>query len=140
MSKNDHMELDKLLCTLSLGWKVIIITLSSHWFPLNLYLEIGTCKIFLFNIIISTCAVIIQVLFGQLWWDFMNSASMSYFEDIISQQIPSPQVLTTFLILYNFPCILGIGFALHIYQLGFWILYGHLFSASWPVTDICYSI
>lgn len=84
--RTDHLTLDNLLGTLCLE-AIYSPSPCSHWWLVILHLGVRAHGISLTNIAMLTAAGITQVLFRQLYSsDVMGPASLSYIQDIISQQ------------------------------------------------------
>lgn len=81
----DHLGMGSLSRGLSLE-NTESLSLSSYYLPVVLHLGVGTCKIFLIHINMSTGIVIVTVLFRKpCCWNFICAASLSYKEDTIFQ-------------------------------------------------------
>lgn len=81
----DHLGMGSLSRGLSLE-KTESLSLSSYYLPVVLHLGVGTCKIFLIHINMSTGIVIVTVLFRKpCCWNFICAASLTYKEDTVFQ-------------------------------------------------------
>ena len=69
-------------------------SVSNHWLPVSLH--IGPCKISFIQIGMSTCILIMLVLFRKSYWDFMGLASVSCLEDT-SRRCHASLTITIFL-------------------------------------------